>query len=163
MSSVRCSPQISIHAPAKGATQAWTSIQPALQFQSTLPRRERLPKIPLDTKYQGISIHAPAKGATVFPVSCKCCSGISIHAPAKGATTGRPKMMRTTMHFNPRSREGSDASSVAVGATISDFNPRSREGSDGHAGSGFSSGLYFNPRSREGSDTTGSTCSPCSP
>ena len=103
---------ISIHAPAKGATQAWTSIQPALQFQSTLPRRERLPKIPLDTKYQGISIHAPAKGATVFPVSCKCCSGISIHAPAKGATELHWVPMQWLLYFNPRSREGSDITSV---------------------------------------------------
>ena len=77
---------------------------------------------------------------------------ISIHAPAKGATTGRPKMMRTTMHFNPRSREGSDASSVAVGATISDFNPRSREGSDQSNLQILFTFGYFNPRSREGSD-----------
>ena len=80
------------------------------------------------------------------------------------------------MHFNPRSREGSDVANVnfcmnfkisihapARGATsipcmgkcvCPDFNPRSREGSDaasvidGHDGESD-----FNPRSREGSDS----------
>ena len=66
LSSVRCSPQISIHAPAKGATKEDCDFHRAIkisihapakgattlsvmivqwmQFQSTLPRRERLPR-----------------------------------------------------------------------------------------------------------------------
>ena len=35
--------QISIHAPAKGATRTWETSSLAWQFQSTLPRRERHP------------------------------------------------------------------------------------------------------------------------
>ena len=58
-------PDISIHAPAKGAT--------------TFP--ESLDDFP------HISIHAPAKGATVMAYKGFCSSTmISIHAPAKGAT-----------------------------------------------------------------------------
>ena len=83
------------------------------------------------------------------------------------------------MHFNPRSREGSDratagsnnSSSISIhaparGATwmalstghgSSNFNPRSREGSD-HAISAISQTIpYFNPRSREGSDKSWKT------
>ena len=55
-------------------------------------------------------------------------------------------------YFNPRSREGSDASSLFLFGIITYFNPRSREGSDGiqrRSGSGYRN---FNPRSREGSD-----------
>ena len=129
MSSVRCSPQISIHAPAKGATQAWTSIQPALQFQSTLPRRERLPKIPLDTKYQGISIHAPAKGATLHNQLYLPDMSISIHAPAKGATR-RVAILTTFSRFQstlPRRERRRKVHSAILQIY---FNPRSREGSD---------------------------------
>ena len=32
---------ISIHAPAKGATRGWCACKLAIEFQSTLPRRER--------------------------------------------------------------------------------------------------------------------------
>ena len=35
--------------------------------------------------------------------------GISIHAPVKGATFVERIIMREKTHFNPRSREGSDA------------------------------------------------------
>ena len=55
---------ISIHAPAKGAT--------ASQFESDI----RI----------AISIHAPAKGATSFTQVTGDFKNISIHAPAKGAT-----------------------------------------------------------------------------
>ena len=99
---------ISIHAPAKGATgterlkelmdyhfnprsregsdQILRIQGLKLPFQSTLPRRER--HLYLIHKIHGliISIHAPAKGATV------------LHQPTKWLRE----------YFNPRSREGSD-------------------------------------------------------
>ena len=61
----------------------------------------------------------------------------------------------TLLHFNPRSREGSDSSSVQTIVSELDFNPRSREGSD-HKFLASAIPLYdFNPRSREGSDFHG--------
>ena len=56
--------QISIHAPAKGAT---------------------LRQLRCDI-FSIISIHAPAKGATAVAPALSSASIISIHAPAKGAT-----------------------------------------------------------------------------
>ncbi len=56
--------KISIHAPAKGATDASAFVDDEQQFQSTLPRRERLPFIRCKIAVFAISIHAPAKGAT---------------------------------------------------------------------------------------------------
>ena len=56
--------QISIHAPAKGATVNLSSRQ----------------------VFSVISIHAPAKGATVSYLESDTYHNISIHAPAKGAT-----------------------------------------------------------------------------
>ena len=56
--------QISIHAPAKGATCSSDNLFPS----------------------QSISIHAPAKGATRIVLCHALKFDISIHAPAKGAT-----------------------------------------------------------------------------
>ncbi len=77
---------ISIHAPAKGAT---------LPVHSTI-------------RTAIISIHAPAKGATVIYFCVFACYNISIHAPAKGATSGSTERGSAGVYFNPRSREGSD-------------------------------------------------------
>ena len=101
------------------------------RFQSTLPRRERQIVQENPECCQKISIHAPAKGATpLWPYSSGL-SRISIHAPAKGATyfpfvPGVYERFQSTLprrerrkyncaeaaenNFNPRSREGSDAS-----------------------------------------------------
>ena len=99
---------ISIHAPAKGATMRTARrLQVRILFQSTLPRRERLEGVLNNIAIFIISIHAPAKGATAFVPCfmyfsifqstlprrerlagmCIChLRSISIHAPAKGAT-----------------------------------------------------------------------------
>ena len=98
-----------------------------------------------------ISIHAPAKGATLFLSSHAILQSISIHAPAKGATynltnAGIVRLFQSTlprrerqnglqkirkhMHFNPRSREGSDVVFIHWSFIVAYFNPRSREGSD---------------------------------
>ena len=78
-----------------------------------------------------ISIHAPAKGATGDEAaSAKGYCGISIHAPAKGATELIMQSDWTVQYFNPRSREGSDATQDGAIMDLADFNPRSREGSD---------------------------------
>ena len=58
-----------------------------IQFQSTLPRRERPRALDEVMQVDAISIHAPAKGATVDnPCLHSIHTCISIHAPAKGAT-----------------------------------------------------------------------------
>ena len=99
---------------------------------------------------------------------------ISIHAHAKGATLPQYMAPWFHIHFNPRSREGSDyisnTSSMLIllfqstlprrerhykhlqfGFTCN-FNPRSREGSDSPRARRSISTTNFNPRSREGSD-----------
>ncbi len=55
---------------------------------------------------------------------------ISIHAPARGATRQAVGDAVNHANFNPRSREGSDISVIALSHNQTDFNPRSREGSD---------------------------------
>ena len=103
--------RVSIHAPAWGATPAFSrAIVRLPQFQSTHPRGVRLVDIRPMTKADLVSIHAPAWGATTGTRICnaldrsfnprtrvgcdwprtRCCAWgcrVSIHAPAWGATS----------------------------------------------------------------------------
>ena len=145
-------PDVSIHAPARGATYPVPeqSLQVA-EFQSTLPRGERHavawhgkrtvcfnPRSREGSDdsrwylcaYYKVSIHAPARGATQENSHHHQSGPVSIHAPARGATWVFAADLRIWLRFNPRSREGSDGvlyygPSMSIG-----FNPRSREGSD---------------------------------
>ena len=56
---------VSIHAPARGATGAGIAAQAAANK---------------------VSIHAPARGATKYYQTFKTIRDVSIHAPARGAT-----------------------------------------------------------------------------
>ena len=98
---------ISIHAPARGATattyaNGWTVI-----FQSTLPRGERRMS------------DAPDTPAVVFQSTLP-----------RGERPGYVYTCNKVWHFNPRSREGSDLRKHFFPVSIQHFNPRSREGSD---------------------------------
>ena len=148
---------ISIHAPAKGATHGSNRIR----------------------VINGISIHAPAKGATNIPGKFVLLCFISIHAPAKGATGSPYRRCSHKRDFNPRSREGSDFAysfmasfpflisihAPAKGATlffhflflsllISIHAPAKGATFSLSPGNPYSS-ANFNPRSREGSDYGG--------
>ena len=112
---------ISIHAPAKGATIRLCN----------------------ENDIKPISIHAPAKGATLFACILYLKDFISIHAPAKGATKhivalGALLRFQSTLprrerlfvvpllspvlyYFNPRSREGSDAEQNQQAVRIAEF------------------------------------------
>ena len=103
------SAQISIHAPAKGATTSSMRVRDSLKFQSTLPRRER--PIPSLEKYEFKVFQSTLPRRERQPLyfetiddfifqstlprrerRCKIVNKvvnkyISIHAPAKGATS----------------------------------------------------------------------------
>ena len=83
---------ISIHAPAKGATERTTSKLKTGAFQSTHPRRVR-------------------QGGARFGRFFYC---ISIHAPAKGATRNDSRVVKPLSNFNPRTREGCDHVESAI-------------------------------------------------
>ena len=77
---------VSIHAPARGATPAVIDGFLTIRFQSTLPHGERRPGQALSMCSQPVSIHAPARGATIFDDVAFAHELVSIHAPARGAT-----------------------------------------------------------------------------
>ena len=77
---------ISIHAPANGATLINMTVSRSGTFQSTLRRTERLIQAGESGLTIKISIHAPANGATSSSYDLFPELEISIHAPANGAT-----------------------------------------------------------------------------
>ncbi len=102
---------VSIHAPARGATQLQVRMEvegrfnprpraggdrvianrdmPGSMFQSTPPRGGRLQALLQGNRSTIVSIHAPARGATCRRHRTPRRSHVSIHAPARGATRRR--------------------------------------------------------------------------
>ena len=156
LSSADFSADVSIHAPARGATLA-------PRFAS----RSRM-----------VSIHAPARGAT-FTDQSRCISPNSFN-PRSRTGSDKQELLRlksylvmfqsTLPHgerpriamarrfrlfgFNPRSRTGSDHQQDDYTAKHQSFNPRSRTGSDFFTLLMFKVTASFNPRSRTGSDVS---------
>ena len=87
LSSVRCSPQISIHAPTRGATVGIIDRKEILYFN---PRSHEGSDVIRRVRFTGngtISIHAPTRGATCRSwLTSYQILQISIHAPTRGAT-----------------------------------------------------------------------------
>ena len=142
---------VSIHAPARGATQA-----------SGLHGHGR-----------AVSIHAPARGATKDAGFRDFKAGVSIHAPARGATkthraiarwamfqSTRPHGARhyTTTHaerincFNPRARTGRDLTSTSVFPNWMGFQSTRPHGARPPCTAGRPRSPCFNPRARTGRD-----------
>ena len=99
---------ISIHAPAKGATNSSWLLSPFPIYFNPRSREGSDAPVGEDERSIAISIHAPAKGATWLVIM----------------------VLIVVVYFNPRSREGSDWYAGRVRRVPSYFNPRSREGSD---------------------------------
>ena len=165
---------ISIHAPAKGATQRCGKHFPLLGFQSTLPRRERpappvraihntpfqstLPRRERRTRIarnRGYAIHfnpRSREGSDVRSANDTIIMGISIHAPAKGATQIADALKAVCAISIHAPAKGATSGLSAEPRSGRNFNPRSREGSDVPAIQAVPPPEHFNPRSREGSD-----------
>ena len=143
---------VSIHAPARGATAFKRGLNACFLFQSTRPRGARQIFAAFYGLTYDVSIHAPARGATETVKASRFFDRVSIHAPARGATIPRPfhvwnapvsihapargattpafPLSKRTLSFNPRAREGRDASCRSQNRHRLCFNPRAREGRD---------------------------------
>ena len=124
--------QISIHAPANGAT-AGGVLQSAggLEFQSTLRRTERRFVIMASS---GLRDFNPRSGERSDRKKLEEIGiyNISIHAPANGATAPKYVRLFFARYFNPRSGERSDTADHSIPhCHVRYFNPRSGERSDG--------------------------------
>ncbi len=101
------------------------------EFQSTLPRGERLQSMSGMRGRYLVSIHAPARGATWRATLACAGSDVSIHAPARGATCWLDRPDRFIRVFQSTLPRGERHRARSIAAWIqSRFNPRSRAGSD---------------------------------
>jgi len=128
--------QVSIHAPARGATGSEPGASHPLR----------------------VSIHAPARGAT------SGCSSRNLRGSGFNprARAGRDSMFAVTslIHpsFNPRARAGRDLLSVDTEPLYGCFNPRARAGRDeGIQGSRASSSVSIHAPARGATSACGST------
>ena len=99
---------VSIHAPAWGATCATIGLQSS--SQSFNPRTRMGcdgTGCDIQTVFE-VSIHAPAWGATVGSIVVQHSGVVSIHAPAWGATLLPTGRIPYHSSFNPRTRMGCD-------------------------------------------------------
>ena len=77
---------VSIHAPARGATKKYINNFIFIIVSIHAPARGATGNTSLWDKFLQVSIHAPARGATILYLSLLRCCTVSIHAPARGAT-----------------------------------------------------------------------------
>ena len=104
---------VSIRAPARGATCPTVDARGGGQFQSAPPRGGRRDLGEHPAPELGVSIRAPARGATELLRVRAQLAAVSIRAPARGATyIASESIIRVIEGFNPRPREGGDASST---------------------------------------------------
>ena len=169
----RQTPDISIHAPAWGATTSFVLSGMKSRFQSTRPRGARLDAICALVDTLQISIHAPAWGATAARLQAGMTLDISIHAPAWGATPPRTSSRRaskisihapawgaTHVRRFRRARRVISIHAPAWGATSEGSVPVGAHGFQSTRPRGARRSvscanqlpLYFNPRARVGRD-----------
>ena len=123
---------ISIHAPARGATE--------YSFKSAICSQ--------------ISIHAPARGATFFQRSNFRNMRNFNPRSREGSDALYVESSNSANYFNPRSREGSDRSSQPIAVVYFPFQSTLPRGERPMYPPFLRIDGNFNPRSREGSDWT---------
>ena len=102
-------PNISIHAPTRGATGIYSKNKSLLNISIHAPTRgATCIDFLMLIVFLAISIHAPTRGATQIQNFCTAHSTISIHAPTRGATILSHFVNGRSSDFNPRSHKGSD-------------------------------------------------------
>ena len=100
--------RISIHAPARGATDDRKGCCIADTISIHAPARGATEMEESQRMLERISIHAPARGATWGTLSRQCSAPISIHAPARGATCADQLIQLLIQNFNSRPCERGD-------------------------------------------------------
>ena len=122
---------VSIHAPARGATVG------RYHFNS----------------FKKVSIHAPARGATEVKIIRWGQGEVSIHAPARGATVVNKEALARALEFQSTHPRGVRPRKPCKRSWLSwSFNPRTREGCDFTHICCWYKHTCFNPRTREGCD-----------
>ena len=122
--------RVSIHAPARGATQRKDGrFMPITGFNPRAREGRDTCEVSDTCARAGFNPRAREGRDGSDPDGLKR-DGVSIHAPARGATGTIRALGSPTRCFNPRAREGRDIAPTSPCAITSSFNPRAREGRD---------------------------------
>jgi len=145
--------EVSIHAPARGATiSKWGEFHES-GVSIHAPARGATPGNHLIRQSICVSIHAPARGATREDISRRRRDRVSIHAPARGATSPSSGPSTTTFMFQSTRPHGArQVEGPAPRDSGRCFNPRARTGRDLLTQGPDSPAKCFNPRARTGRD-----------
>ena len=100
---------VSIHAPARGATEVHRQVRAPAGFQSTRPRGARRWRRAGRGVGRWFQSTRPRGARHPEPGELRSAPGVSIHAPARGATVRPGVDCGTHRRFNPRARAGRDA------------------------------------------------------
>ena len=123
-------PFVSIHAPARGATNAASCAAQGGVFQSTRPRGARHCRLCYNLRVYRFQSTRPRGARHAFFAALSGFQSVSIHAPARGATSGRTVGHCQWLCFNPRARAGRDTADAFLAILALSFNPRARAGRD---------------------------------
>ena len=127
--------EVSIHAPAKGATKGFRpDVQPRYGFQSTRPRRARRGVQAAHRRGEGFNPRAREGRDTKDCTLARTPKRFQSTRPRRARPSLRTSFFSIERSFNPRAREGRDLYQSLRPATFKCFNPRAREGRD-HAAS----------------------------
>src|SRR6266545_3510980 len=144
---------VSIHAPARGAT---TENRFGPRTSSCLNPR---PRTGSDTAGAVVAVYSemfqstPPHGERRLPRRRgEVCDGVSIHAPARGATRIVMSSPPFSIRFNPRPRTGSDAARRKGSTSGRVFQSTPPHGERPRGARGPATSTSFNPRPRTGSD-----------
>ena len=151
---VGCRPadDVSIHAPARGATRAVKAVAWTALVSIHAPARGATEAQGLAEQLQHVSIHAPARGATETILQAGFARVVSIHAPARGATWEQVDLASGLLFQSTPPRGGRPARPGRGGGLPGRFNPRPRAGGDSRGPSRGDHAPGFNPRPRAGGD-----------
>ena len=125
--------RVSIHAPARGATNyrhvyVWNT-----QFQSTRPRGARQSRSVITGESDLFQSTRPRGARRKLMLRIMLENKVSIHAPARGATSADDSDRPASRSFNPRARAGRDVARCSAHSPLPCFNPRARAGRDNSA------------------------------
>ncbi len=149
--------QVSIHAPAWGATSTLRTWPGRSAFQSTPPRGGRLGHAGSRAYRRSVSIHAPAWGATALVERFSAARHCFNPRPRVGGDGSGAVLHAAAVGFNPRPRVGGDYNGNLVPTSVTGFNPRPRVGGDTCTSASTVTMAGFNPRPRVGGDCAGLT------
>ena len=143
---------VSIHAPARGATLLALLERSHILGFNPRARTGRDIGLAAGCRRTGVSIHAPARGATRWHASFTCHCGVFQSTRPHGARRSTDPNRVTKREFQSTRPHGARHADANAFVEEAGFNPRARTGRDLDDVANWEVPQCFNPRARTGRD-----------